>query len=42
MVDEVTASEDTIWPQGFDPVATGVIFVQAARRRETTRTSANC
>ena len=48
MVGEATASDDTIWPDGFDPEVVGVIFgyvvlvgrVQAARRRETTRTSA--
>jgi len=26
MVDEATASDDTIWPDGFDPEAAGVIF----------------
>jgi len=26
MVDEATASDDTIWPEGFDPVAAGVTF----------------
>ena len=26
MVDEATASDDTIWPEGFDPEAVGVIF----------------
>ena len=49
MVDEATASDDTIWPEGFDPEAVGVIFgyvvlvgrVQAARRRESVRNDAN-